>query len=145
MVFYFQDSKFRKSYEISLNDYILKQSYRIFQDFKKSYLKDIEIKIIEINNIITFFNTLKADDNIEPIEQLSIDHPIFLPLIKHITDFYGNVENFPIKFFKLNNISEFPNVPFLAYFISFIFFAIIFFVLFIFLKTLYKNLNDKKS
>lgn len=146
LVFYFQDEvNLEKSYEISLNDYILKQSNRIFQDFRKSYLKDIEIKIIEINNIISFFNGLKVDENIEPIEQLDIDHPIFLPLIKHINDFYSNDENFPIKFFKLNNISEFPNVAFLPYFISFNFFAIIFFVLFIFLKTLYKNLNDKKS
>ena len=113
LVFYFQDEvNLDKSYKDSLNDYILKQSNRIFQDFKKSFLKDIDIKIIEINNIISFFNAVKVDDNIEPIEKFSMDHPIFLPLINHINDFYGNVENFPIKFFDLRNISEFPNVPF---------------------------------
>ena len=75
-------------------------------------MKDIDIKIIEINNII-LFNAVKVDDNIEPIEKFSMIYPV-LPLINHINDFYGNVENFPIKFFDLRNISEFPNVPFLS-------------------------------
>ncbi len=142
---FFDEVNAEKDYQNLLDDYLLNQNKEIFQNFKKSYLKDIEIKIIQINNIISFFNALKVDDKIEPIELLSIDHPIFLPLINHVNDFYGDVGNFPVKFFNINNISEFPNITFLPYFVSFIFFAIIFFVLFIFLKTLYKTFNDKKS
>ncbi len=146
LVFYFEDEvNVERDYKILLNDYLLIQSKRIFQNLRKSNLQDIEIKIIQINNIISFYNLLKNNDSREHIEKLSIDHPIFLPLVNHLNNFYDNINNFPIKFIKLNNISEFPNVHFTAYFISYIFFAIVFFVLFIFLKTLYKNLNDKKS
>ena len=53
---FFDEVNVEEDYEILVNDYLLIQSKNIFQNFRNSYLKDIDIKIIQINNIISFFN-----------------------------------------------------------------------------------------